>query len=220
MTSSSFAESSSAKFAAGAPGKKPRISIFLATACGLGYLPKAPGTFGAIGGLVVTLIPFLYIARHSIKVDAAGLVTVYVNNVNVNPYLVMQIFGGIVIALLGVWTAGRAARFWQTKDPQRVVIDEVSGQHIALVLGCALPISRAIYPAWQTSVWGYLAHDTTLNWKYLLVGFILFRAFDIWKPFPVRQAEGLPGGWGIMADDWIAGIYAALLLWGARALGL
>jgi len=58
-----------------------------------------------------------------------------------------------------------------------------------------------------------------LNWKYLLLGFILFRVFDIWKPFPARQAESLPGGWGIMADDWVAGIYAALVLWGIQALG-
>ena len=58
------------------------------------------------------------------------------------------------------------------------------------------------------------------NWKYLLLGFILFRVFDIWKPFPARQAESLPGGLGIMADDWIAGIYAALGLWIARAIGL
>jgi phosphatidylglycerophosphatase A len=54
----------------------------------------------------------------------------------------------------------------------------------------------------------------------LLVGFILFRLFDIWKPFPARQAESLPGGWGIMGDDWVAGIYAAIGLWLARAAGL
>ncbi|MGH9708027.1 MAG: phosphatidylglycerophosphatase A [Candidatus Acidiferrales bacterium] len=48
---------------------------------------------------------------------------------------------------------------------------------------------------------------------------MLFRVFDIWKPFPVRQAESLPGGWGIMADDWLAGIYAALILWGVHAIG-
>jgi phosphatidylglycerophosphatase A len=58
-----------------------------------------------------------------------------------------------------------------------------------------------------------------LNWKYLVAGFILFRVFDIWKPFPARRAELLPGGLGIMADDWIAGAYAALGLWLIRALG-
>jgi phosphatidylglycerophosphatase A len=82
-----------------------------------------------------------------------------------------------------------------------VVIDEVAGQLISY-LGLATPKAFA------------------LNWKYLLLGFILFRVFDIWKPFPARQAESLPGGLGIMADDWIAGIYAALGLWMARALGL
>jgi len=49
-----------------------------------------------------------------------------------------------------------------------------------------------------------------LNWKYLLAGFVLFRVFDIWKPFPCRRLENLRGGWGIMADDWMAGVYAAI----------
>jgi phosphatidylglycerophosphatase A len=103
----------------------------------------------------------------------------------------------VVLALVGVWAASRASEFSAKKDPQFVVIDEVSGQHLTLFLSLAL-----------------------LNWKYLLLGFILFRVFDIWKPFPARQAESLPGGLGIMADDWVAGIYAALGLWIARALGL
>ena len=91
------------------------------------------------------------------------------------------------------------AKYRGMKDPQFVVIDEVSGQMIAYF---------------------GLACTAFANWKYLLLGFILFRVFDIWKPFPARQAESLPGGLGIMADDWIAGIYAALGLWIARALGL
>ena len=102
------------------------------------------------------------------------------------------------VALIGVAAASRVERYLDTKDPQTVVIDEVSGQLIAYSgIGAGMP-----------------------NWKYLLLGFILFRVFDIWKPFPARQAESLPGGLGIMADDWIAGIYAALGLWIARAVGL
>ena len=72
----------------------------------------------------------------------------------------------------------------------------------------------------NTTPLGLITLHSALNWKYLLLGFILFRVFDIWKPFPARQAESLPGGWGIMADDWIAGIYAAIGLWLARAAGL
>ncbi len=83
------------------------------------------------------------------------------------------------------------------KDPQYVVIDEVSGQQLTYL--------RSYFRG--------------RNWKSLLLGFILFRVFDIWKPFPARQAESLPGGWGIMADDWLAGIYAALATWIIRFVG-
>ncbi|MGA7553356.1 MAG: phosphatidylglycerophosphatase A, partial [Candidatus Acidiferrales bacterium] len=97
---------------------------------------------------------------------------------------------------------------------------EVSGQLLTLLLGCAIPIwwkSAAL--SWTAAPIGLISMRSALNWKYLLLGFILFRVFDIWKPFPARQAESLPGGWGIMADDWIAGIYAAIGLWLARAAG-
>jgi phosphatidylglycerophosphatase A len=101
------------------------------------------------------------------------------------------------VAALGVYVSGKVERHYGKSDPQFVVIDEVSGQLIAL----SFPF-------------------TLLNWKSWLLGFILFRVFDIWKPFPARQAESLHGGWGIMADDWIAGIYAGLVLWGVQATGI
>jgi phosphatidylglycerophosphatase A len=172
--------------------RKPRISIAIATALGLGYLPKAPGTFGSLAGVALALlIRFRFIPYNSIDV--------YIHDI----YLVIPAQGftilfAAVTSGIGVLVATRTAKYLGTKDPQIVVIDEVSGQLISYFgIGAALP-----------------------NWKYLLLGFILFRVFDIWKPFPARQAESLPGGLGIMADDWIAGIYAALGLWIARALGL
>jgi phosphatidylglycerophosphatase A len=103
----------------------------------------------------------------------------------------------LLIAFVGVWASDRVAKHFAEKDPQYVVIDEVSGQLFTYIFALALG-----------------------NWKFLLLGFILFRAFDIWKPFPARQAESIPGGWGIMADDWVAAIYAGLGLWLARAAGL
>jgi phosphatidylglycerophosphatase A len=171
--------------------RKPRVSLAVATAFGLGYLPKAPGTWGSLAGILVYVLTQIYFPLNGIvgahfrlidRASWAGLTGLPVT---------------IVIALVGVLCATRAANFSKQKDPQFVVIDEVSGQHLT-----------------------YLFSLTLLNWKYLLLGFILFRVFDIWKPFPVRQAESLPCGWGIMADDWIAGIYAALGLWIARAIGL
>jgi phosphatidylglycerophosphatase A len=174
---------------------KPRVSLAIATALGLGYLPKAPGTWGSLGGVALSL-GLTWITSHK-------LLQIINMERDANFWTVGLFPGGVeyvavvLIAILGVYVSGRAAKYAGKKDPQFVVIDEVSGQMIT-----------------------YFFPLTVLNWKSLLLGFILFRAFDIWKPFPARQAESLPGGWGIMADDWIAGIYAALGLWIARAIGL
>lgn len=88
-----------------------------------------------------------------------------------------------VVTLIGIPAATQVARAFSKKDPQFVVIDEVAGQLIALI---AAPLS----------------------WKTFLAGFILFRAFDIVKPPPVRQLEKLPEGTGIVIDDVAAGLYA------------
>ena len=99
-------------------------------------------------------------------------------------YLVLA---GLML-LPAVWSAGRTASALSLKDPQIVVIDEVLGQWIAFAG------AREFTPV------SYLA------------AFALFRLFDIWKPWPVRQLESLPSGWGINADDLMAGVYAALVL--------
>ena len=209
-----------------APQRQPRFAIFIATACGLGYLPKAPGTFGSLGGVLLTCLPWwVFVALSAAHInlrrrDAAVFVPVG-GRFSQDPFLLVQVGLSVLVALVGVWSASRAARFWKQKDPQRVVIDEVSGQHLAIWLGCAVPVwSRPALVRSDIPVGIVGLHSAVVNWKYLVLGLILFRVFDIWKPFPARQAESLPGGWGIMADDWVAGIYAAIGLWIARAAGL
>ncbi len=171
--------------------RKPRLPFAIATVFGLGYIRKIPGTAGSIVGLVLVLAT--YSPWTAIALLDAGF-----NDVHAAALLSAGVFIGV--ALLGVRSSARVATYEGMEDPQHVVIDEVSGVHLTLLLGAG------------ALIW--------LNWKYLLLGFILFRVFDIWKPFPVRQAEKLPGGWGIMADDWVAAVYAALGLWIARFLGL
>jgi phosphatidylglycerophosphatase A len=92
-----------------------------------------------------------------------------------------------VAVAVGIPAATRVARASRVKDPQFVVIDEVAGQWITLLFA---PVA----------------------WKTVLAGFILFRAFDIVKPPPVRQLERLPEGTGIVVDDVAAGIYALAVL--------
>ena len=212
---------SGAAASAAPPARKPRFAIFVATACGLGYLPRAPGTWGSLAGVALALLPQLLWSRTLAITHGEGTIHAALTRPgSLDPILLAQGLLVAVTAALGVWSATRSARFWVEHDPQRVVVDEVSGQHLALVVG-ALWRGNWTEPYVPLRGWFHLAHsDRVLSWKYLLLGLILFRVFDIWKPFPARQAESLPGGWGIMADDWIAGVYAAIGLWIARAAGL
>ena len=206
-------------------GKKPRFAIFVATAGGLGYFPKAPGTFGSFAGLLLAVAPmwisYLAIAAYITAYHGDASVFWKISSPQTDPFLQAQVALAILVAAVGTWGAGRAAAYWGQRDPQRVVIDEVSGQHLTLLLGCGVPIWWRASDAWAGQVpLGLITGHSVLNWKYLILGFILFRLFDIWKPSPAREAESLPGGWGVMADDWVAGIYAAIGLWLARAAGL
>jgi phosphatidylglycerophosphatase A len=198
---------------------EPRLALFVATAAGLGYLPKAPGTWGSLGGVIVAVLPYAFFKVLE-RTTGSGVMVSF-PGCPVSPILMLQLLIAVVVAVAGVWSAAQAANFWGLKDPQRVVIDEVSGQHLALTFGCSVASwSRAAQVMSAPGQHSDILLGAAPNWKYLLLGFILFRVFDIWKPFPARQAESLPGGWGIMTDDWVAGVYAAIGLWIARAVGL
>jgi phosphatidylglycerophosphatase A len=99
----------------------------------------------------------------------------------------VQLAAAVAVTLLGALAGGRLATLVARKDPGLVVVDEVAGQWITLI---GLPLTPVI----------------------AIAGFLLFRVMDIVKPWPARDLERLPGGWGIMADDVAAGIYAHLLL--------
>ncbi len=153
-----------------------RLGYQVATGFGAGSAPVAPGTFGAAEGVVVFLI-----------------INAIVNNtLKLTPIWSLLSLTAINIALyaIGVWAAGRAIDVTETNDPSVVVIDEVSGQLIALTPLLLRPSLAGIF-----------------------VAFALFRFFDIFKPYPIRKLERLKAGHGVMADDALAGIYAAVMTW-------
>lgn len=205
------------------PAKKPRLALLIATGFGLGYIPKAPGTAGSLGGIALALVPSILFLVLSGIFGGFGMSPVVIETPArflIEPFVFFNLLIAGLVAGLGVLVAGNSAIYLGSSDPQQVVIDEISGQHLTLVLG-----GFSLLDIWNTEPLGrdhVLGFSALLdpNWKYLLLGFILFRVFDIWKPWPVRNAEKLPGGWGIMADDWVAGLYAAAGLWVARVLGL
>jgi phosphatidylglycerophosphatase A len=94
----------------------------------------------------------------------------------------------IVLTPLGIWAASATARDLGREDPGLVVVDEVLGQW--------LTAAAIVHPTWQSYV----------------LAFALFRIFDITKPWPIRKLEDLDGGLGIVADDLLAGVYGAVLM--------
>lgn len=92
----------------------------------------------------------------------------------------------VVVTDLGLWSAQRAEKYWGV-DSSHVVIDEIAGMCLSLLL---VPVTIAT----------------------VVTAFVLFRIFDIWKPFYIRRMEALPGGVGVMADDLLAGLYTNMIL--------
>jgi phosphatidylglycerophosphatase A len=110
------------------------------------------------------------------------------------PPAILSVLITVCIVFVGVWSSNMVVPLWG-KDPARVVIDEVAGMCIGMLF---LPV----------------------NVKYVLCALILFRFFDIKKPLLIKKMELLPGGWGIMLDDVLAGVYTNLLLQAVVAIKL
>jgi phosphatidylglycerophosphatase A len=196
------------------PAKKPRVALWIATGFGLGYLPVAPGTWGSLGGVALLwLIPNLFFyLPFSFSLRPLFL--------DLSPFsfaIIIVNWGlALAVALAGVWASRIAAHYFKKSDPGEVVVDEISGQMLTFLF--AAPMS-GLLNIWMKGGIPAGIIPWPSNWKYVLLGFILFRIFDIVKPPPARQAEKWPHGWGIMADDWFAGAYAAIVLWIVRSLG-
>ncbi len=153
-----------------------RLAFAICT-CGVGLLPVAPGTFGALVG--VAIFYGLFVACKATPQYFQAVVIV----------------ASLVISALGLWASNRGEKIFGEKDAQRIVVDEVAGQLISFTLVAPLLIAE-------------LSKPTVV----IMLGFLLFRAFDIWKPYPINQLQDLPAGLGVMFDDIVAGIYAAVVL--------
>ena len=167
--------------------RKPRFALFVATAGGLGYLPKAPGTWGSLAGLLLAVAPLWAVfainlvsdvhVNLSIKHAANIFLGVFTSwsqvsgsslTTTIDPVLLVHVLVAIATAGIGIWAATRAAQFWQQKDPQRVVIDEVSGQHLTLLLGLAIPVWwKPTQTVSYDYMLGFVSFHSVLSWKYL-----------------------------------------------------
>jgi phosphatidylglycerophosphatase A len=148
----------------------------------VGRIPVAPGTFGSLVGLVWFSLLL-----------ASGQLWCF-------------ILGTFLGLALSVWLCGFAERVLRQKDPGSVVLDEITAMPICFASWLGVQI-------WKTGAFPRVdSQFLKANWLLGLGIFLAFRLFDIWKPWPVRQSQMLPGGWGITVDDVLAAIFVCLIV--------
>jgi len=167
---------------------KNNIVLLLAQGLGTGLVPFAPGTFGSILGMLWF----------------SGLAFFQ----NLYFFLTMQ----VISFFISVYLCGKAEKILKMPDPGSVVLDEI----VAIPLCFTLPVLLYVYRHNCMPDVGYFFIGKTC-WLGI-TGFILFRVFDIIKPWPIRNSQKLPGGWGITIDDLLAGLWTSILLCTAIAL--
>jgi phosphatidylglycerophosphatase A len=157
------------------------LILWLAQGFGVGRIPVMPGTFGSLVGILWVML--LLVTRN----------------------FWLYLLGTVVGCFLSVWLCGAAEKILKQKDPSSVVIDEIIALPIFFLGVFAQDwFRKGVLPAPESLL-------TSPHWKLTLLVFVLFRIFDIAKPWPVRQSQSLHGGWGVTVDDVLAAVYVALL---------
>lgn len=157
------------------------LLVWVAQGFGVGRLKPGPGTWGSVVGLLWF----------------AGLV---------ETGSLWGYFGGILLSIpVCIWICGLAEKALGEKDPSSVVMDEI----IAIPLCfCGWVMSQVHHTGRMPDAGYFFSRE---HWLGVIAVFAAFRLFDIWKPWPVRQSQSLPGGWGVTVDDLLAALYVALL---------
>ncbi|MCS6874472.1 MAG: phosphatidylglycerophosphatase A [Pyrinomonadaceae bacterium] len=163
---------------------RDRFAVVLTT-LGIGYLPLIPGTLAS----AFTVGIYFFIASFELSLIEHLIASGYAREKILAWLHFFNLLVFLVFCLVGIWASGIAVDVLKDKDPKQAVIDEVIGQMITFLF---VPFS--------------------LNLGVLMAGFVLFRIFDIWKPYPINSLQNLPSGLGVCADDILAGVYAGVVL--------
>ncbi len=165
-----------------AQGPLDHLSLAITT-FGVGYLPLMPGTFGSMVGIGIYALLATTFRSFRYSPELAAP-EVFVAWIHAAILIALLLF-----CLLGIWAASRSIELLGSSDAPQAVVDEVIGQLIV-----------------------FLFIPFTSSWLLIGTGFLLFRLFDIWKPYPIDYLQDLPGGIGVCADDILAGVYAGVCL--------
>lgn len=160
---------------------RQNLMLWTAQGFGVGWIPVAPGTFGSVLGLLWCALLLC------------------------SGQLVVLLTGSLAAVGLSIWLCGAAEKLLGKKDPGSVVLDEVSAMPLCFVAWICIHLSRTSHLPRVDEVF------SRSHWLIVLGVFACFRFFDVLKPWPVRQSQALPGGWGITIDDLLAAVYVNLV---------
>lgn len=155
------------------------------TTWGVGYIPGAPGTYGSLIAVAIYAAMSWALTNLAAHAQASGLGNSQASAFHTTVVAILL----TVFCLVGIWASSRSVSLLGNDDPSEAVVDELMGQFITFLF---VPFGVA--------------------WPIILAGFLLFRLFDIWKPYPIDGLQVLPSGLGICADDIVAGVYAGICL--------
>ena len=159
--------------------------LWLAQGFGIGRIPKAPGTFGSVVGLA-------WFAALLLTGDPRW-----------------YLLGCVVGLTLSVWLCGAGEKILKARDPGSIVFDEIAAIPLCFISWIALHILLHYAPVPFPSPAFFFSKQHLLG---TMGVFAAFRLFDVWKPWPVRQSQSLPGGWGVTVDDALAAIYVNVVV--------
>ncbi|NRB10511.1 MAG: phosphatidylglycerophosphatase A [Rickettsiaceae bacterium] len=180
------------------------IAKFFATFSYLGNIKYMPGTFGSLAAFPLCYIIMYFILNYKVIFSITGFS--YYENQIINMF-VLNLIATILIFIIGTYFTTIYLKTAKSKDPKEVVIDEVAGQMLAITLS-----SFSTVVMYGSNIEVYLEQNILSFLNLFLIPFLLFRLFDILKPWPINWFDqNIKGAWGVMLDDIAAAIFASVV---------
>ncbi len=183
--------------------KRLSPSAIIATFFGIGKIPFMPGTFGSLAAII--LVGLLFYQPHFVYINGTKYFEMGAILISPNYIIYILSFAAVISYIVGVWAAEKYSKAIGKDDPSSVVIDEVAG----IFTACAL-VSIGYAALLMIDEKEFILY-LIISYYFFPVIFILFRLFDIIKPWHIgRLDRNFSGGFGIMIDDIVAGVYSAI----------
>jgi len=183
---------------------RKKIAEFIATVCYIGRIKFAPGTFGSLPAFPLCYMIMHFTLNNKIVFPLEGF---DFQEQQIIALFIIELLATIILFFIGTYCTAIYIEDGEDKDPKEVVIDEVVGQMLTIIL-----VSFSVVLTYHSTMQLYIDAKIIDISLLGIVPFILFRIFDIAKPWPINWLdENIKGAWGVMIDDVAAAIFAVVV---------